>query len=131
MIAILVLNAMLMAVFERIREFGVMKAIGVSPNTVLAIIVVESALQTAIAIGVGLVLSVPGLWYLVNVGIDTGALGGISLMGVAFNQIWYAVVTPYTFWGPITALVVMVTLAVSYPALKAARIPPLDAMRHQ
>ena len=129
-IAILVLNAMLMAVFERIREFGVLKAIGVSPGTVVTIIVAESALQTALAITIGLALSVPGLWYLTSVGIDTGALGGISLMGVAFNQIWYAVVTPYTFWGPVLALVVMVFLAVLYPAAKAARISPIDAMRH-
>lgn len=130
-IAILVLNAMLMAVFERIREFGVMKAIGVSPATVFGIILAESALQTGMAITMGLFLSVPGLWYLVNVGIDTGAMGGMSLLGVAFSQIWYAVVTPYTFWGPVLALVVMVLLAVLYPALKAARIGPLEAMRHQ
>jgi ABC-type lipoprotein release transport system permease subunit len=130
-IAILVLNAMLMAVFERIREFGVMKAIGVSPATVLGIILVEAALQTGIAIGIGLALSVPGLWYLTHVGIDTGAMGGMTLMGVAFNQIWYAIVTPYTFWGPVIALAVMVALAVIYPALKAARLGPLEAMRHQ
>jgi putative ABC transport system permease protein len=130
-IAILVLNAMLMAVFERIREFGVMKALGVSPSTVLGLILVESALQTALAVSIGLALSLPGLWYLTNVGIDTGALGGMTLMGVAFNQIWYAVVTPYTFWGPIVALIVMVSLAVIYPASMAARIPPLEAMHHQ
>jgi len=130
-IAILVLNAMLMAVFERIREFGVMKAIGVSPRTVLHIIVLESAMQTGIAIAIGLALSIPGLWYLTTVGIDTGAMGGISLMGVAFNQIWYAIVTPYTYWGPVLALVIMVMLAVLYPALKAMRIGPLEAMRHQ
>ncbi len=130
-IAILVLNAMLMAVFERIREFGVMKAVGVSPGTVLRIILVEAALQTGIAILIGLALSVPGLWYLTNIGIDTGAMGGISLMGVAFNQIWYAIVTPYTFWGPVMALTAMVAIAVLYPALKAARLAPLDAMRHQ
>lgn len=130
-IAILVLNAMLMAVFERIREFGIMKAIGVAPGTVLGIIVVESALQAALSIAIGVSLSIPALWYLTRTGIDTGALGGISLMGVAFNQIWYAVVTPYTFWGPVLALVVMVFLAVLYPALKAARLTPLEAMRHQ
>jgi len=130
-IAILVLNAMLMAVFERIREFGVMKAIGVAPGTVVKIILLESALQTAFAVVIGLVLAAPGLWYLANFGIDTGALGGISLMGVAFNQIWFAVVTPYTIWGPVVALVVMVSLAVLYPALKAARISPVEAMRYQ
>ncbi len=130
-IAILVLNAMLMAVFERIREFGVMKAIGVAPGTVVKIILLESALQTAFAVVIGLVLAAPGLWYLANFGIDTGALGGISLMGVAFNQIWFAVVTPYTIWGPVVALVVMVFLAVLYPALKAARISPVEAMRYQ
>ena len=130
-IAILVLNAMLMAVFERIREFGVMKAIGVAPGTVVKIILLESALQTAFAVVIGVVLAAPGLWYLSNYGIDTGALGGISLMGVAFNQIWYAIVTPYTIWGPVVALVVMVSLAVLYPALKAARISPVEAMRYQ
>ena len=52
-------------------------------------------------------------------------------MGVAFNQIWYAIVTPYTFWGPVMALAAMVAIAVLYPALKAARLDPLDAMRHQ
>ena len=129
-IAILVLNAMLMAVFERIRELGVLKAIGVSPGTVMGLIFTESALQTLLAVTLGLSLSLPGLWYLTNVGIDTGALGGISLMGVAFNQIWYAVVTPYTLWGPVLALVVMVFLAVLYPALKAATITPVEAMRH-
>lgn len=130
-VAILILNAMLMAVFERIREFGVLKAIGVAPGTVFNIILVESALQTVMALSMGLALSVPGLWYLTTVGIDTGALGGISLMGVAFTQTWYAVVTPYTLWGPALSLLVMVCLAVVYPAVKAARITPIEAMHHQ
>ena len=52
-IAILVLNAMLMAVFERIREFGVMKAIGVTPATVLGVILVESGLQVGLAVRSG------------------------------------------------------------------------------
>jgi len=130
-IAILILNAMLMAVFERIREFGLLKALGVEPRLVVTIILVESALQTGLAILVGLTLSLPGLWYLTEVGIDVGTLGGMSMMGIAFNPIWYAVVTPLTFVGPIFALVFMVFIAVCYPALKAARISPVEAMRHQ
>lgn len=130
-IAILILNAMLMAVFERIREFGVLKAIGVSPGRVLAIIIIEAALQTGLAIVLGLALAIPGLWYMVNVGIDLGKLGGMSVMGIAFDPKWYAVVTSNTFTGPILMLVFMVMFAILYPAIKAARISPVEAMRHQ
>jgi ABC-type antimicrobial peptide transport system permease subunit len=98
---------------------------------VLTIILTESGLQTSLAILIGLILSVPGLWYLTRVGIDTGSLGGMSIMGVAWNRMWYAVVTPNTFMGPILTLVVMVFMAVLYPGLKAARITPVEAMRHQ
>ena len=52
-VAILILNAMLMAVFERIREFGVLKALGVEPRQVVWLIFVESGLQTGLALAVG------------------------------------------------------------------------------
>lgn len=130
-IAILILNAMLTAVFERIREFGVLKAIGWGPGLVLAVIFVESGIQTALAILVSVILCVPGLWYLTEVGINMGALGGASMMGIAFDPVWHAVVTPNTIAGPMIMLVVMVFLAVLYPALKAARLRPVEAMRHQ
>lgn len=130
-IAILILNAMLMAVFERIREFGVLKAIGVSPGRVLTIIFIECGIQTVIAILVSSALCLPGLWYLSTEGINVGKLGGMSMMGIAFNPVWYAVVTPNIIVGPLFTLLIMVFLAVLYPALKAARISPVEAMRHQ
>jgi ABC-type lipoprotein release transport system permease subunit len=130
-IGILILNAMLMAVFERIREFGVLKALGVEPGNVLRLIFVESSLQTTLALIVGLTLSIPGLWYLTRVGIDTGRLGGMSMMGMAVSSKWYAVVTSNTFAGPILTLVFIIFIAVLYPALKAARISPIEAMRYQ
>ena len=130
-IAILILNAMLMAVFERIREFGVLKALGVEPRQVLSLIFVESALQTGLALAVGLALSLPTLWYLVEFGIDTGALGGVSVIGATFATVWRAAVSPFTFATPALTLILLVLAAVIYPALKAARISPVEAMRHQ
>ena len=130
-IAILILNAMLMAVFERIREFGVLKALGVEPRQVLSLIFAESALQTGLALVAGLALSLPTLWYLVEFGIDTGALGGVSVIGATFSTVWQAAVSPVTFVTPATTLVLLVLAAVIYPALKAARISPVEAMRHQ
>ena len=130
-IAILVLNAMLMAVFERIREFGVLKALGIEPRQVLALIFAESALQTGLAIVIGLLLAGPTLWYLTVVGIDTGALGGVSIIGGTIATIWQAAVSPATFLTPVMTLILLVGAAAIYPALKAARISPVEAMRYQ
>ena len=130
-VAILILNAMLMAVFERIREFGVLKALGIEPRQVLSLIFAESALQTGLALAVGLALSVPTLWYLAEFGIDTGALGGVSVIGTTFATVWQAAVSPFTFVTPSLTLVLLVTLAAAYPALKAARISPVEALRQQ
>jgi ABC-type lipoprotein release transport system permease subunit len=129
-IGILILNAMLMAVFERIREFGVLKALGVGPLDVLRMILAESAIQTGIAIGVGLALSVPGLVYLTRTGINLESLAGVSVLGIAMDPIWRAAVDSTIFTRPIVTLVSIVSLAVIYPALKAAVIEPVDAMRH-
>ena len=130
-VAILILNAMLMAVFERIREFGVLKALGVSPQFVLKLVFIESGLQTVLAVVIGVTLSLPCLWYLTQFGINVGKIGGMSVMGMALSPVWYAVVTSNTFLGPVLTLVLLVFAAVLYPALKAARISPVEAMVHQ
>jgi len=130
-IAILIVNAMLMSVFERINEIGVLKALGVGPGHVLALILIEGGLQTAIAIIVALTLSVPGLAYLADHGLDLSGIGGMSFAGMAFDPVWRGVVTPWVVIGPVLTLVFIVSVSVLYPALKAARISPVEAMRYQ
>jgi ABC-type lipoprotein release transport system permease subunit len=130
-VAILIINAMLMSVFERIRELGVLKALGVGPGHVLALILMEGGFQTVIAIVVALTLSVPGLAYLGDHGLDLSGIGGISVAGMAIDPVWRGVVTPWTIVGPVATLVCIVAVSTLYPALKAARISPVDAMRYQ
>ncbi len=130
-VVILLVNATLMAVFERIRELGVLKAIGVGPGLIMGLILLEGGLQAAIAVVVGLVLSVPGLLYLTRYGLDLSALGGTSFAGIAFDPVWRGVVTPMTIIAPVLTLLLMVGVSVLYPALKAARLRPVEAMRHQ
>jgi putative ABC transport system permease protein len=129
-IGIVILNAMLMAVFERIREFGVLKAIGMEPRMVLRLVFTEATLMTGLALLIGGGLSLPGLAYLSRTGIDLSAVGDLSLGGVAWDPIWRAEVNAHTFVGPVITMVVIVALAVLYPALKAAFIRPVEAMRH-
>jgi len=130
-IGIVILNAMLMAVFERIREFGVLKAVGIGPLGVLRLILLEGAIQTLLAIIFGAGLAIPALFYLSTVGIDMSSLGGISIQGIVWDPIWRSEVDASTFAGPILTLVIVVSVALLYPALKAAFISPVKAIHHQ
>lgn len=131
-IAIVILNAMLMAVFERVRELGVLKAIGVSPFGVLRLIYLETLIQTGIAVVVGIALAIPTNWYMTTTGLDlSGSMDNLSVMGTSMDPIWRSVVTLDTYTGPTVALMIIVLIAVTYPALRAAFIKPITAMRHQ
>jgi putative ABC transport system permease protein len=130
-VAILILNAMLMVVFERIREFGVLKAIGAGPLRVFGLILVESLLQACMALVIGVTLALPGMWFLSTRGIDVGDLGGIDMAGVAMRPMWHGIYTLETVQTPIVLLFVIVVIAVLYPALKASWIQPVQAMRHR
>ena len=131
-IAILLINATLMAVFERIKELGLLKAVGLSPTRVVWLILWEGLFQAALAAAAGLILSVPLLFYFTRVGINLAALGGqISISGIGMDPFMRGVVTPAIFIGPLSAMFVIVLLSMLYPALKAARIRPVEAMRHQ
>jgi ABC-type lipoprotein release transport system permease subunit len=132
-IGIVILNAMLMAVFERVREFGVLKAIGVGPGGVLGLVYLETLIQTAIALVAAVILAIPTNWYLSTTGLDLGSGDGegISVMGSMMDPIWRSHVSLQTYTGPSIALLVIVLIAVTYPAIKAALVEPVVAMRHQ
>ena len=130
-IAIVILNAMLMAVFERIREFGVLKAIGVAPWVVFKIVITETMIQTGLAIAAGGILSIPAGIYLSTSGINLSSMSGASIMGIAWDPIWRSSFSVQTFAGPVVMLAAIVLMAVLYPALKAAFIRPVAAMHHR
>ena len=69
--------------------------------------------------------------FLTDVGINMTLLSGVSVMGLSFDPIWTGVVTARTIYMPLTTMLVIVVLGVLYPALKASRITPLEAIHHQ
>jgi len=122
-----VLNTVLMSVLERRREYGVLRAIGTSPRTIVSMIMLEALIQAAVAIAAGLVVSTIALDVLSSHGLSFSE--PLTYGGVQFAEM-RAQITPRSLWLP--ALVVAATaLLVSIPpALKAARISPARAMRN-
>lgn len=131
-IAMVVLNATLMSVFERIRELGVMKAVGTPPTQIAAIVLIEAMLQAAIAAGFALVAGLPLALWLETHGWDLRNLvGTMSLSGVAWEPIWYAEVDVAGVLAPVLTLFAMVLVAAIYPSLKAALLSPIRAIYHR
>jgi len=131
-VASVVLNAMLMSVFERIHEFGIMKAIGVKPWQIVRLVYAETMIQTLVASIVGLILGAILTWYLQQYGLDMTSLAdGMSFAGVALDPVWYAVLSVESLFTPVMFLFVMAAIAVVYPAAKVARLRPVEAIHHQ
>ena len=131
-VAMIVLNAMLMSVFERIRELGIMKAIGVTPWQLLLLVYAETMVQVIMASIIALVTGWPAAHYFQNNGIDLSSIAGsTSFGGVALDPIWYAHVTTEAVVIPIVFLFIIAAVAVIYPAVKAAVIRPVKAIYHR
>lgn len=124
-----IVNTTLMAVFERMKEFGLLKALGMKPWGIIKGVLLESFFLLLIGMGTGNILSLLTSYALSFHGIDLSAFAaGMEFWGM--SRIIYPVILIQDL---ITAnLVVLVLgLVVSlYPALKAARFTPLEALEH-
>ena len=130
-VGLIILNAMLMSVFERIHQFGIMKAIGVTPWKLVGLILTETALIAALASAFAVALGVPGMFWLASHGIDlTAVAGDASFAGVAIDPVWRAKVSAQNVLIPVIFLFAIALLAALYPALKAARIRPVEAINY-
>ncbi|MFC1896347.1 ABC transporter permease, partial [Thermodesulfobacteriota bacterium] len=126
-----VMNTMLMATYERIREFGILKALGTTPWRIVRDVVVEVLVLAAAATLLGTIAGVAGSCYLAEVGIDTTAFAGqTSVGGVAFDPIWRASLSGADVLGTVGVMWVVCALAAIYPGTKAARLDPVRAMQH-
>jgi len=117
------INTLLMAVFERMREFGLLQALGMKPRWLLLQILIESSFMVLVATVAGLAVGI-GIVMAFNDGLDLGI--GASYFGAA--QIVY----PQMDWSETIFIGVTVlflgVLASLYPALKAARQVPVDVL---
>ncbi|MEW6754671.1 MAG: FtsX-like permease family protein [Candidatus Latescibacterota bacterium] len=125
-------NTFLMAVMERVREFGLLSALGVSGGRIARMLLAETALMVCLAMGTGLALGVGGHLAIDHWGINVAAYGveELEISGVDLSDmVMHSRVNPAK-WSSASALVALAVLASAlYPALRASRLAPAEAMR--
>jgi ABC-type lipoprotein release transport system permease subunit len=126
-----ILNTFLVTVFERTTEFGVMMALGTAPWRVVVLVLVEGLLLGLAAALIGIVVGACAIAYHDHVGFDLTPLVGQSLSVGAFklNLLIYPVVNGAAALKATGLTLVVVVAAAIYPALRASRLRPIDAIR--
>ena len=125
-----IVNTMLMAIIERTRELGMLMAVGMRPAQVVGLIVAEAASLAGASLVLGGALGAPLLWYLQVHGLHLGgALDEISLAGVMVGHLWYGRQDFIVYTQAALGLAVTALVSALYPALRAARFRPTQALR--
>ncbi|MAF10903.1 ABC transporter permease [Candidatus Poribacteria bacterium] len=126
-VAVGVLNAVLMAILERSREYAVLRALGTQPWTVFRLIVLETLFIGIASVFGGTVVGLGGNWYLSRNGISLGD-SAVEYGGMMFDRVLGAV-TWQTIWAPAAVTLLTAILVSVAPALRATRVQPAAGMR--
>jgi len=118
-----IMNVMIMAVFERIREIGTISAIGTMPEKILSLFLIEGFSLGVFGVVVGIILAFVSVFLinLVKITFNFGRQSGLVLSP--------SLDTGNILW--ISAIVIIVSVAAALqPAFKASRMEPVEALRH-
>lgn len=124
-------NAFLMAYLERIHEFGVLLSLGMKPRRVGLLVYAESVLLTLSGVVGGLVVGSLVVLYLHRTGIDFGEASQEIMAEYGMSSIIHPMLnTLVVSRSTLIVLSVALLLAV-YPAVRASRLEPVEALRHR
>ncbi|MBD3335323.1 MAG: FtsX-like permease family protein [Candidatus Eisenbacteria bacterium] len=125
-VAVIVLNTVLMSVLERRREYGVLRALGTRPRRIVRMVLLETTVLTLVAMVLG-------------AGLGAGLIAILSRHGIALPQpvsyggmefdVMRAAFTPRSLYLPAVTVLLTALVISFFPARKAARTEPAQAMR--
>jgi ABC-type lipoprotein release transport system permease subunit len=125
-----ILNLLLMAIYERTREIGMLGAMGLKPRQISLLFILEGIMIGLVGVAVGIVfgLAINGL--LMKVGLDFGSLSGVtSYMALIKGRI-------YPTWGTekllmrASVVAIISALASVIPAIEAGQREPAEALHY-
>jgi ABC-type lipoprotein release transport system permease subunit len=132
LIAAGIFNTLFVSVMERLREFGILLAIGFSPGRLFRLVIWESLWLALVGLLSGMVVTAPLYWYLHTHGIDmTAQVGGnrVEIAGAVMSMVVRATVFPDHAVIIAAAIIGVTLLSGLYPAWRAARVQPVEAIK--
>ncbi|MYD97580.1 MAG: ABC transporter permease [Gammaproteobacteria bacterium] len=132
-VAMSVINAFIMTVFERTREFGMLLAIGMRPNAIVGMLGIEAVCVWAIGVVIGIVLCVAVVLPLSAIGIDVSGIEGMEQLAAQlmmpdrlYPSLNVNVLTESPLW-----MLAGTLLGALIPALRVRRMQPVEALREE
>ena len=124
-----IVNTMLMSVYERVREFGVLMAVGMGSRALFAMVITEALMLGLLGTLAGIAASVAVLLPLSSSGLDLSRFAeGLTSFGS--GSVVYPVLSPVTVAETLLIIPLFAVLGALYPAARAARLQPVRAIRH-
>ncbi|MEC9072968.1 MAG: FtsX-like permease family protein, partial [Myxococcota bacterium] len=127
-----IMNTFMMVILERIRELGLLAAIGMAPRQVAALMVAETFWLAVVSMSVGAVLGYLAHLYFAAVGLDLSSTMGESmeLNSVLMDDMVMRSHLDWGRWlGGTVGVLLLVMASGIYPAWRASRLMPTEAMR--
>jgi len=124
-----IVNTMLMAVLERIKELGMLKAVGMSRKRIFRMIMLETVFLGLIGSFIGMAISYLLIWWTGNTGLDLSALYQEGFEAIGFSPILYPTIGADSFFQLTLMVILTGVLASIYPARKALKLNPSEALR--
>ncbi len=127
-----IFNTLFVGVMERLREFGILLAIGFGPGRLRRLVLWESFLIGLAGLAAAALASAGPYAYLHSEGLDTSAItggGGSEIAGVVLDPVLEVAIFPENL-AAIAAVVLLATLAAGlYPAWRAGRVVPVESIK--
>jgi ABC-type lipoprotein release transport system permease subunit len=126
-----IFNTLFVSVMERLREFGIMIAIGWNPGRLFRLVLLESAWLGVLGLVAAALVTALPYWYLNTQGIDASSMMGenTEVSGVSMPTTFYVSIFPVHAVVIAVAALVATLLAGLYPAWKAGRVDPVETIK--
>jgi ABC-type lipoprotein release transport system permease subunit len=128
-----IFNTLFISVMERLREFGIMNAIGFSSGKIFGLVMLESFWLALVGLAASLVVTAGPYFYLASTGINIGALvgdtGNLEVAGVGLPETMRVGIFPENAAIIAIAAVLAIILSGLYPAWKAGHVEPIESIR--